>query len=226
MSINTLLDHWELALLLVTWAVIGIVSVKSRYDWRQRRFTRQVNFSLNTLVECDGSTTLHLRTLLEDSAVNVWLNEFGVSRVLKAAKHTTLGKPFLNIAKAHDRDLVMIAVLNVLSERFSDAFLARAIGIPTKIDTFLYGLTWEHYGEMKTQKLRVIVIKRSDLENMFDPSGQCKIDVAEESHRPRIKTLRRMYELWTSANQTDRDMIREVELGMPAYLESSLSPNA
>ena len=41
------------------------------------------------------------------------------------------------------------------SERFSDAFVARAVGLPIKTDVFLFGLTWERYGEMKTQKLRV-----------------------------------------------------------------------
>ncbi len=114
----------------------------------------------------------------------------------------------------------MNAVLNVLSERFSDAFLARAVGIPIKADGFLYGLTWERYGEMKTQKLRVILIKRTDLESLFDGrSGQPEIEVIEDSRCPRIETLRRMFELWTSANQDDRDMIREVELGIATHAE-------
>ena len=116
--------------------------------------------------------------------------------------------------------MVMIAVLNVLSERFSDAFIARAVGVPIRTDVFLYGLTWERYEEMKTQKLRVTIIKRSDLESMFDyRSREGEIGVVEESHRPRIETLRRMFELWTSSDQDNRDMIREVELGIPAYTE-------
>ena len=220
MSINLLLDHWELALLLITWFAIGVVAIRRRYDWRQRRFTEQVKFSLNTLIQRDGSQILLLRTLLEENASNVWLNEYGVSRVLSAARLTTREKQFLSITQQHDRDLVMIAVLNVLSERFSEAFVARAVGISTKTDAFLYGLTWERYGEMKTQKLRVIVIKRSDLESMFEARSRTdEIGVVEESHRPRLMTLRRMYELWTSSSQTDRDMIREVELGMPTYAE-------
>ena len=107
--------------------------------------------------------------------------------MLKAARRTTVETPFLQITEARDRDLMMIAVLNVLSERFSDAFVARVLGIRAKTDTFLYGLTWERYGEMKTQKLRVIVIKRSDLQSMFDDRTDTReIGVAEESHRPRI----------------------------------------
>jgi hypothetical protein len=123
--IDLLLANWELALLLVTWSAIGTVSIRRQYDWRHRRFTQQVNFSLTTPVERDGSQTLLLRTLLEEGAANVWLNEYGVSRVLKAARLTTREMPFLRITQGHDRDLVMNAVLNVLSERFSDAFVAR-----------------------------------------------------------------------------------------------------
>lgn len=214
MSLDRVLDNWELALLLVTWSVIGIVAIRRQYDWRRRRFTQQVNFSLTIPVERDGSATLLLRTLLEDSATHVWLNQFGVSRVLRAARLTTLEMPFLRIAQLRDRDLVMNAVLNVLSERFSDAFVARAVGVPIKTDVFLFGLTWERYGEMKTQKLRVILIRRADLEGLFDGrSGEREIGVTQDSHRPRIETLRRMFELWTSSDQADRDMIREVELG-------------
>ena len=216
MNIDLITDHWELALLLITWSAIGVVSIKRQVDWRNRRFTQQVNFSLSMPVERDGSRTLLLRTLLEDGAANVWLNDFGVSRVLKAARLTTQEMPFLRIARLRDRDLVMNAVLNVLSERFSDAFVARAVGIPVKTDVFLFGLTWERYGEMKTQKLRVILIRRKDLQSLFEErSGNREIGVIEDSHRPRIETLRRMHELWTSSDQEDRDMIREVELGIP-----------
>jgi hypothetical protein len=220
MSIDLILDHWELALLLITWSAIGVVAIRRRHDWRRKRFTEQVNFALNTLIERDGARVLLLRTLLEDSAANVWLNEFGVSRVLKAARFTTLEDPFLRIPDPQERDVVMIAVLNVLSERFSDAFIARAVGMPIRTDVFLYGLTWERYGEMKTQKLRVTIIKRSDLESLFDDrSREHEIAVVEESHRPRMETLRRMFELWTSSDPEDLDMIREVELGIPADTE-------
>jgi hypothetical protein len=109
----------------------------------------------------------------------------------------------------------MVAVLNVLSERFSDAFIAQAVNLPIATEVFLYGLTWERYGEMKTQKLRVMIIKRTDLEGMFkDDESSQEISVAEESHRPRIKTLRKMFDIWNSTNEEDSGMIREVELGL------------
>jgi len=218
MSVDLVLEHWELALLATTWCVIGALAAKRRYDWQQGRFSQQVNFSLNTLVDEDGACTLLLRTLLEESATQVWINDYGVGRVLRAARRTTVERPFLQIGEARDRDVVMVAVLNVLSERFSDAFVARALGIPARSEVFLYGLTWERYGEMKTQKLRVMVIKRSDLQRMFGDGPQSpKIGIAEESHRPRIGTLRQMYALWSSPDADDRSAIGEVELGMPLH---------
>ena len=216
MNVGVMLDQWEPALLMATWCVIAVLAVKRRYDWRQRRFTQQVNFSLNSLTETNGTSTLLLRTLLEDSAAQVWINDYGVGRVLKAARRTTVENPFLQIAELRDRDLAMIAVLNVLSERFSDAFVAQVLGIPAVTDTFLFGLTWERYGEMKTQKLRVMVIKRSDLQTMFDDQIDSRaVCVTEESHRPRINTLHQMYDLWTSSDQVERSAIGEVELGLP-----------
>ena len=44
--IDLAIANWELALLLVTWSAIGTVSIRRQIDWRHRRFTQQVNFSL------------------------------------------------------------------------------------------------------------------------------------------------------------------------------------
>ena len=66
MGVELLLDHWEVALLLGTWSVIGVVALRRRYDWREQRYTQQVNFALNIPIEEDGATILLLRTLLED----------------------------------------------------------------------------------------------------------------------------------------------------------------
>lgn len=217
MTLDLVLDHWELALLLATWSVIGALAVKRRTDWQKGRFAQQINFSLNSLTQGEGGQRmLLLRTLLEESAEQVWINDYGISRVLAAARRTTVEQPFLRITEPRDRDIVMVAVLNVLSERFSDAFVARVLGLPAKTDTFLFGLTWERYGEMKTQKLRVMVIKQSELRAMFEaPENAAEIGVATASHRPRIATLRQMYALWTSQDADDRSAIGEVELGMP-----------
>ncbi len=210
------MEYWELALLVLTWLAISIVALRRRSDWKRQRFSEQVNFSLNELERApDGSCRLLLRTLLEDSAGNVWLNEFGVKEVLRAAERTSVERPFLVIEPQADMDLVQHAVLNVLSQRFSGTFLARAVGVPTKSARFLYGLTWERYGEMRTQKLRVMVAREEVLEALFGAEGLVSsVEVAAESHRPRLRTLAAMYELRHSQDPGKRALVGEVELGV------------
>ena len=40
MNMDLLLDHWELALLLITRSAICFMTVKQRIDWSKGRFTR------------------------------------------------------------------------------------------------------------------------------------------------------------------------------------------
>ena len=212
-----LLEHWDLVLLVVTWAGIGLVAVRRRRDWRRKQFTQQVNFSLSYL-ETDpasGQDRLTLRTLLELKAAEVWLNEYGVGKVRRAAARTTLAEPFLRIEPSADMELVKHAVLNVLSERYSDAFLAQALGLEVRMRTFLFGLTWERYGEIKTHKLRVIVVRPSDLEALFGPQQKAqRLSFAVESHRFRLSTLEQMYRLHSSSDPVARAALGEIELGI------------
>jgi hypothetical protein len=210
------LGYWELSLLLATWAGIASLALRRRRDWRRKRFTEQVNFSLNTVeTDPDGTARLVIRTLLEDSATHVWLNDYGVRQVQRAAERTTEQRPFLEIRPRKDMELVKHAVLNVLAERYSEAFLARAIGVEVRAERFLYGITWERYGRMYTQKLRVMVIRPADLERLCGEGGMGRrIRVAAESHRDRIATLERMHALHTSPDEEQRAMLGEVELGV------------
>jgi len=194
------------------------VALRRRRDWRRKQFTSQVNFSLSYLdTDPDGQTRLALRTLLELSATEVWLNEYGVRKVQQAAARTTLERPFLPIEPGEDRELVKHAVLNVLSERYSEAFVARALGLPVAIETFLFGLTWERYGDIKTRKLRVMVVRPSDLERLFGPEQKARqLTFAVDSHRWRVTTLEHMYRLHRSSDPEERATLGAIELGVPA----------
>lgn len=209
-------DYWELGLLLATWSGLAVLGVRRRLDWRRNRFTEQVNFSLSYLeTDPEGRRVLRLRTLLEDSARNVWLNEYGVRQVQKAAAATTPEQPFLQTGPGGDPGLVNHAVLNVLAERYSEAPLARAMGVGVRTARFLFGLTWERYDDLRTHKLRVMVVRPEELEALFGPGG-CSADVAveRESHRRRLQTLETLYRLWRSDDPAERSMIGEVELGI------------
>jgi hypothetical protein len=112
-------------------------------------------------------------------------------------------------------ELVKQAVLNVLSERYSEVFLARAVGLDVQSETFLFGLTWERYGDIKTQKLRVIVVRPSDLERLFGPKEKAKgLVFAVQSHRWRITTLEIMHRLHRSSDPVEQATLGEIELGV------------
>jgi len=74
--------HLNTIALVLTWLGIAIAYLRRRAQWRGKQFLARVNFSLN-YVSGDG---LAMRTLLETTASEVWLNEYGVARVLAAAR--------------------------------------------------------------------------------------------------------------------------------------------
>jgi hypothetical protein len=179
--------------LLITWAGIAWVYLRKRSDWLRKTFIGQVNFSLN-FVE---NNTLLLRTLMEEPANDVWLNDYGVKQVMAAAEQVTLEQPFLIMEDDEDMAFVKRAVLNVLSERFADTFVARSLGVPVKGGSFVFGITYEKYADLRTRKLRVLLMEESTLENLFglEDKGEA-LAVTNPLHKDRIATLRVMHNLW------------------------------
>ena len=148
---GTMRPHWNTVALVLTWLAILFVALRRRFHWARKQFLTQVNFSLNYRV----GNSLAMRTLLESTAIQVWLNEYGVATVLRAAARTTLEDPFILMKNPADRDFAHRAVLNLLSERFADAFVAAALGVPVRTGTFLFVVTFERYPVMRTHKVRV-----------------------------------------------------------------------
>lgn len=202
--------YWELFALSTTWVGIVVVYIRRRQQWRQKTFMRQVNFSLNYL---DGQT-LMLRTLLEDTALRVWLNEYGVGLVLAAAAKTTDAQPFIPIRSKSDMDYIQRAVLNVLSEKFASVYVARSLGAPVRMGEYLFGITCEKYGRMRTQKIRVIIIRERDLESLFATDRAAEIKFVSAVHEDRFKTLEVMYGLHADNDESKSRMIGRVELGI------------
>src|SRR5947209_10474626 len=125
--------------LLFTWAALLWVHYGKRSDWARKQFLDQVNFSLNLVAE----GRLVMRTLLERPARDVWLNDLGVSQVRQAAQRTTPEHPFIELADPADMDFVHRAILNVLSEKFADAYLAQSMGLPVRSETYRFAITME-----------------------------------------------------------------------------------
>lgn len=212
LTFSTLIEIWAPVIgFLITWGGFAWVYLKKRSRWARKNFTEQVNFSLNYI----ENGTLQLRTLLEDNALRVWLNEFGVKKVLAAADDTTVEHPFMRMDDPEDMRYLLRAALNVLSERFAEVFLARAMenAVPTR--DFVFGITCEKYGGIQTQKVRVMLIRRQVLEEMFGERNLANaLEVAEPTHRDRIATLREMHRLLNSSIDSERSMLGTIELGV------------
>lgn len=220
--------------LAATWGGILIAWWRRRASWKRKSFIRQVNFSLNDVRD----HTLVLRTLLEDDARKVWLNEHGVSLVLDAARKTTVAQPFVSMGNAEDQGYILRAVLNVLSERFAELHVGRTLGVPAKAATYVFGLTCEKYGNIRTQKLRVIIARPDMLDDLFGPSpkwrvrtggaepaaqppddaseaGAAELKLEHSVHKDRLDTLRVLHRLWTSDKPKERRLVDTVEIGIP-----------
>jgi hypothetical protein len=197
-----------------TWALAGWVYFRQRSDWAGKRFRTQVNFSLNYVA--DGR--LVMRTLLETSVREVWINDYGVKQVTQAANRTTAEQPFLRFAGAADQEFIDRAVLNVLSEKFSDAYLAETLGLPVRTAVYRFAITFERHEVMRTYKLRVLVVREDDLAAAFgDPGpGGALHEEPRGIYRARLQTLRAMHDWHCKAGQPGVAPLGRVVLGLRA----------
>jgi len=91
------------------------------------------------------------------------------------------------------------------------------MGTPVNKREFVFGLTCEKYGDIRTQKLRVLIIDKELLEKYFvpnAPSDPDKLGVVVDIHRDRITTLKVMGGLFTS-DEGNR-YLNMIEVGLPA----------
>ena len=205
-------EHWAKALLPLVGLVAGWAwgKYRERRKWRRRDFLHRLNVSLNLIEPLpdagDGPThALRIRTLLEDDAGRVLLNQEAVARVLAAAEKTTEADPMVPLPEA-DRWLVLNSVLNELSERFSSVFLRQDLGLPTTTAPYLIALTNERAGDLRTHKLRAMVVRKDRLLNL--PAQMPALD--NPTHATRWKTLHAL----AKAHRADPKHFLEVELGV------------
>jgi hypothetical protein len=203
--------HWNTVALALTWLGILVVAVRRRFHWSRKQFLTQVNFSLNYRV----GNSLTMRTLLEAPAIRVWLNEYGVATVLRAAARTTVADPFILMKKPADRDFAHRAVLNLLSERFADAYVAASLGVPVRTATFLFAVTFERFAVMRTQKVRVILAEELFLRALFGPAdGAATLEIRNPIYQARLQTLRLLHSLLEKEKQLGQPLLGRVELGV------------
>jgi len=180
---DTLHDHWTK---FATAALIAAVSWllgrrRARTEWSRREFFDRLNISLNAIR--DG--TLTIRTIAEESCLEVFLNSVAVSALIDAARHTTAEDPLLEL-REHDYWYYLNAVLNKVAEKFGEGQIRRDMGLPVTAVHYVLCLTSESAGEVRTRKIRAMLIQKSLLLNL--PNEEPKYE--SPTHATRWKTLK------------------------------------
>ena len=196
-------SHWAGALWSLLILIVGTWWGKrrARHEWANKRFLDRLNFSLNTIR--DG--TLQIRTLAEMNGRDVFLNDVAVERVIEATARTTATNPLLPLAR-DERWYYLNAVLNEVSERFAVGFVKRDMGIPVETRSYLICLTYESAGELKTRKVRAMVIQKSVLTNL--PAEPPRFE--RPHHATRYQTLQQL----AAAYASDPTEFLDVELSI------------
>lgn len=171
-------------------------------DWKKQEFLDRMNLSLNSI----GDGTLKIRTLSEKRCEEVFLNSTAADAIQKFAKKTTPADPILPIP-IDEYWFYLNSVLNELSEQFAPGLLKRDLGGSVSTARYVIALTCEAAGEMKTRKIRAMVIQKALLQNL--PTETPKLE--SPSHITRWETLQFLAaELARNPNR-----FMEMELSVP-----------
>ena len=166
-------QHWLELVSALAFAAVGWVlgNWRAKRNWRRREFFDRVNFSLTRLDPADDPDrkgavpTVRIRTLMETTCESVFLNDAARDAVLAAARRTSPADPTLPLPE-RDYWQYLNAVLNELSEMFAEGHLRQDLGYPVRTETYLVSLTSEVAGEIRTRKVRAMVVKKSLLTDL------------------------------------------------------------
>ena len=205
--LQTLLDYAkDHAVKLITGLVLMAVGWyfghrRASADWKKQEFLDRLNLSLNTI----SNGTLKIRTLGEKRCEDVFLNSAAAEIVKKVARKTTGADPILPIP-VEDNWFYLNSVLNDLSEQFAVGFLKDDMSGKVSTATYLIALTCESEGEMKTRKIRAMVIQKSQLLNLPE-----EMPILESPrHITRWKTL----QFLAAEYARNPDRFKEIELAV------------
>ncbi|MGE3316844.1 MAG: hypothetical protein AB7O26_17135 [Planctomycetaceae bacterium] len=142
-------EHWVKVVTAAAFTFAGLLIGKQRAkaQWQKKEFLHRVNFSLNIIR--DGQ--LMIRTILEKSCEEVFLNKAASDAINVASRNTTEKNPILPLPK-DEYWYYLNSVLNELSEKFSEGHLRRDMGLPVTTENYLVCLTCERSGPVRTRK--------------------------------------------------------------------------
>jgi hypothetical protein len=156
---------------------------RARKVWHRKEFFHRINVSLNSF----GSGKLLIRTIMEKHCDQVFQNSAAVERIIAAARKTTADDPIIPLPK-DDYWYFLNAVLNAITELFAEGEIRRDLGMPVRSGRYLLCLTREVEGDLRMQKIRVMVIQKEILQGFLHAEPQLERSV----HITRWTTLKRL----------------------------------
>lgn len=156
---------------------------RAHAQWRKKEFYDRLNVSLNSITE----GTLRIRTVLEKSCQEIFLNTVAAETVIDAAKQTTSQDPTLPLPK-DDYWYYLNSVLNEIAEKFAVGTLRRDMGEPVRREPYVICLTSENAGELRTRKVRAMLIQKK----LFDSLPAEAPQFESHHHGTRWETLKQL----------------------------------
>lgn len=185
--VTTILQYAEDNWMKLVWGIV-IAGIgwyfgrrRAKASWRKQEFLNRVNVSLNRIE--DG--VLQIRTISEKLTEAVFLNQHAAEQLQIYATKTTAQNPIIPIPPA-ERWFYLNSVLNEISEQFAPGIIRQDLGLPVRSDSYVICLTCECGGDLKTRKIRAMLIKKSSLINLPDECPRFE----HPQHQLRWQTLK------------------------------------
>ncbi len=212
-----IVDHWAKMLVAVLLVILGRWWGwwRAHASWQKKEFRNHLTVSLNTIYENPaGHPTLGIRTLLEKSLDEVFLNRVAVDRFLECADQTTPERSLISIP-VEDRWHLLNSVLNEVAEKFAAGMIDRDLEIPVRVERYLVFLTREIDGDVRIHKPRAMVVRKDRL-LAGDFAVESGLKLESPHHRKRLATLAEAREML----QNDPTWFVELEIARPNSVQT------
>lgn len=178
---------WGCMLLVAGW-LVG--RWRTTRQWNSQEFFSRIHFSLTLLH--DGR--LQIRTLGEKHCLDVFGNATAARTIAEAARKTPVDAPLLDLPRDSYWSFLN-SLVNEVSPICAGAFLSVDMGASLQREPYLICLTCERTAEVRTQKVRAMVVRKALLTAL--PAAPPTFSRANDSVR--WNTLQSMAAAYTTA---------------------------
>lgn len=178
----------DMAFALIGLTVSAVVPVWAIFLYKKKKFLDHITYNYNRFVKLGDACShrLELRTPQLLPIGDILPNNLMFKLKLHAAiRKCSRTNPLIQMSDK-DMDILMPAIINGLSMIFGSGMMTDNPG--QEVD-YLLAVTYEKYGSIKSQKIRVLIVTPETLKRI-DNAGLAWIKFEESQHSDRIATLK------------------------------------